>query len=40
MFIVTEYAALTQETSLFVVILDFMSSWNFLLSWVEHEKVL
>ena len=25
------------ETSLFVAILVFMSSWNFLLSWVEHE---
>ena len=27
-----------QETSLFVGILDFMSSWNFVLSCVEHEK--
>ena len=27
-----------QETSLFVGILDFLSSWNFMLSWVEHEK--
>ena len=29
---------LKQETSLFVVILVNMSSWNFVLSWVEHEK--
>ena len=29
---------LKQETSLFVSVLVFMSSWNFLLSWVEHEK--
>ena len=27
-----------QETSSFVGILDFMSSWNFVLSWVKHEK--
>ena len=27
-----------QDTSLFVCILVFMSSWNFVLSWVEHEK--
>ena len=27
-----------QETALFVGILVFMSSWNFVLSWVEHEK--
>ena len=27
-----------KETSLFVGILVFMSSWNFMLSWVEHEK--
>ena len=25
-------------TTSFVGILDFMSSWNFMLSWVEHEK--
>ena len=29
---------LKQETYLFVGILVFMSSWNFVLSWVEHEK--
>ena len=29
---------LKQETSLFAGILVFMSSWNFMLSWVEHEK--
>ena len=29
---------LKQESSLFVGILLFMSSWNFLLSWVDHEK--
>ena len=29
---------LKQETSLFVGILVFMSGWNFVLSWVEHEK--
>ena len=29
---------LKQETSLFVSIQVFMSSWNFMLSWVEHEK--
>ena len=30
-----------QETSLFVgIILVFMSSWNFVLSWVEYEKSL
>ena len=29
---------LKQETSLFIVILVFMSSWNFVLSRVEHEK--
>ena len=27
-----------QETSSFVGIVVFMSSWNFVLSWVEHEK--
>ena len=30
---------LKQETSLFVGILVYMSSWNFMLSWVEHEKI-
>ena len=29
---------LKQATSSFVGILVFMSSWNFVLSWVEHEK--
>ena len=29
---------LKQETSLFVGILVFKTSWNFVLSWVEHEK--
>ena len=29
---------LKQETSSFVGILVFMKSWNFVLSWVEHEK--
>ena len=29
---------LKQETSLFDSILVFMSSWNFVLTWVEHEK--
>ena len=29
---------LKQETSLFVGILVFMSSWNFMLIWVEHKK--
>ena len=29
---------LKQETSLFVGILVPMSSWNFVLSWVEHEN--
>ena len=29
---------LKQETSDFVGILVFMSSWNFMLSWFEHEK--
>ena len=29
-----------QENSLFVGILVFMSIWNFVLSWVEHEKSL
>ena len=29
---------LKQETSLFVRILVFMSNWNFLFCWVEHEK--
>ena len=27
-----------QDTSLFIGILVFMSSWNFVLSWFEHEK--
>ena len=29
---------LKQDISLFVSILIFMSSWNFVLNWVEHEK--
>ena len=29
---------LKEETNSFVGILVFMSSWNFMLSWVEHEK--
>ena len=29
---------LKQETSSFVGIKVFMSSWNFVLSWIEHEK--
>ena len=31
-------AALKQETSSFVGILVFISSWKFVLNWVEHEN--
>ena len=34
----TRLRDLTQETFIFVGILVFMISWNFMLSWVEHEK--
>ena len=33
-----KYNILKQETYLLVSILVFMSSWKFMLSWVEHEK--
>ena len=38
MFIVADLVSLKQETSSFFGILVFMRIWNFVLSWIEHEK--